>query len=116
MREIKFRYGYTDGTNWIFQSFAIDEIENGDPYQVISDNALLKNYKLITREIFTGLHDDNDKEIYEGDRIIDINGNEYTVEWNDDTCKFQLSDGSCLNDGDRYGTYKCIVGNIYESK
>lgn len=65
---------------------------------------------------FTGKLDDNRKEIFEGDIVVDIIGKHYSVEWNDDTCKYQLSDGSDLNDNDRYGTYLVVIGNIYENK
>ena len=64
---------------------------------------------------FTGKLDDNRKEIFEGDIVVDIIGKHYSVEWNDDTCKYQLSDGSDLNDNDRYGTYLVVIGNIYEN-
>ena len=68
-REYKFRYGYSEGKNWIFHIFTLDQIENGEPYEVLSDNPLLKNYKLVTRDEFTGLTDKNGKEIYEGDIV-----------------------------------------------
>ena len=64
---------------------------------------------------FTGKLDDNRKEIFECDIVVDIIGLRYLVEWNDDTCKYQLSDGSDLNDNDRYGTYLVVIGNIYEN-
>jgi len=64
---------------------------------------------------FTGKVDDNRKEIYEGDIVVDIIGKHYSVEWNDDTCKYQLSDGTDLNDNDRYGTYLVVIGNVYEN-
>ena len=64
---------------------------------------------------FTGRLDDNEKEIFEDDIVMDIVGKYYSVQWNDDTCKFQLSDGTDINDGDRYSTYLVVVGNIYEN-
>jgi hypothetical protein len=64
---------------------------------------------------FTGRLDDNAKEIFEDDIVMDIVGKYYSVQWNDDTCKFQLSDGTDINDGDRYSTYLVVVGNIYEN-
>jgi hypothetical protein len=65
---------------------------------------------------YVGLNDDNGVKIFTGDKIIDINNIEYEVEWNDDTCKFQLSDGSDINDNNRYSTYKVVVGNIHNNK
>lgn len=69
---------------------------------------------------FTGLkehcNDDTslNKEIYEGDIVEFINGARAAVEWNDDTRQWQFSDGSPLNDGERYATHKQIVGNVFE--
>lgn len=53
--------------------------------------------------------------IYEGDIIEFIDGEKLAVEWNDDTCQFQYSDGSPINDGERYATYKKIIGNLYQN-
>lgn len=74
---------------------------------------------MITLMQFTGLKENafesGNKDIYEGDVIEFINGERLVVEWNDDTCQFQYSDGTPINNGERYGTHKMIVGNIYES-
>lgn len=66
-REIKFRYRYTDGKNWIFQSFTLEQIINGEPFEILSDNPMLKNYKYDGYNQYTGLKDKNCNEIYEGD-------------------------------------------------
>lgn len=64
---------------------------------------------------FTGLQQDG-QEFYEGDIVEFIDGKRCVIEWNDDTCQFQFSDGSAISDGDRYSTYKKIIGNIFENE
>lgn len=68
---------------------------------------------------FTGLKENafesGNKDIYESDIIEFINGERLVVEWNDDKCQFQYSDGTPINNGKRYGSHKMIIGNIYES-
>lgn len=111
--QILFRYGYTDGKNWIFKVFSIEEIETGlVPLEIFN----YTGYKLTTRDRWTGRLDDSEQLIYENDTVIDILGLKYKVEWNDDTCKWQLSDGSDINDGDRYSSYLKVIGNIHEKK
>lgn len=69
---------------------------------------------------FTGLHENAFEDtslnnpIYEDDNIRFIDGEILTVEWNDDTCAFQFSDGSPLNDMERYATHKEVIGKIHE--
>lgn len=64
---------------------------------------------------FTGRRDDSGIDIYDGDIVSDINLNTYVVQWNDDTNKWQISNGEDFNDGDRYGSTYYIIGNIYEN-
>jgi hypothetical protein len=67
MKEIKFRYGYTDGINWMFHVFTLAQIENGEHYEILDNEPLLRQYKLQTKDSYTGLKDKNGKEIYNGD-------------------------------------------------
>lgn len=105
-REIKFRVW--DNVDFMSNPFTLRELQIGR-MQFSSDSVVMQ---------YTGLKDnigEEGQEIYEGDIIEFIFGDRYVVEWNDDTCKFQFSDGSDINDGLRYASHKVIVGNIYEN-
>jgi len=69
MREIKFKYGYSDSINTFEKAFTLEEIEQGLQFEEISDSPLLKNYKIVYKRQYTGLKDANDVEIYEGDIV-----------------------------------------------
>ena len=89
-------------------------------YPKLWDNTMPSNWEShYVLQQFTGLlenaYETDNKEIYEGDIIEFINSKRLVVEWNDDTCKFQFSDGTDINDGERYSSHKMIVGNIYEN-
>ena len=85
MREIKFRFRYTDGAHWIFKAFTMQEMLNGDPFEVLSDSPLLRGYKLDGWDQYTGRKDEAGKDVYGGD----ICSGEWpyakkcTVEWDD---------------------------------
>lgn len=69
MREIKFRFRYTDGGNWIFRTYTMPEVLNGEPFEVLSDAPLLRQYKMDGWDQFTGLRDKSGREIYDGDVV-----------------------------------------------
>ena len=112
MREIKFRAW--DDHNKEMISF----------YELVNNPEMLRDVFTASDTLgvfamqFTGLHDDNDIEIYEGDIVefmsISVDKPVF-VEWNDDTCQFQFSDGQPINNDDTYGIYKRVIGNIYEN-
>jgi len=124
-REIKFRYRYTDGKNWIFQSFTLEQIINGEPFEILSDNPMLKNYKYDGYNQYTGLKDKNCNEIYEGDILtyderirgfVKYIGCSFIIEWvgidtYSDLLGWDNWRSGKTSDGSKYE----IIGNIYQN-
>lgn len=97
------------------------------PLDITTDDSITKTMGIM-REVdpetvgqFIGLKENAyesaelNKGIYDGDIIEFIDGRLLAVEWNDDTCQWQFSDGSPLNSGDNYYCHKRIVGNIHDN-
>jgi len=64
---------------------------------------------------YTGRKDANDRNIYEDDLLMDISGKIHSVSWDDDCLQWKLSNGDGLNDGDNYGAYFVVVGNLFQN-
>lgn len=91
-RVIKFKYIYSDGKSFIVKIFTLDDITNGDPFEVLSDSPLLKSYRCIARLQWTGLTDKNGVDIYEGDLLAhDEDYSYYLCEWNDKRACFEVN-------------------------
>jgi hypothetical protein len=69
MREIKLKFFYTDGKEWITKVFTLDEIMNGEPFDYISDSPFFRYYKMVDRVQYIEQHDISGEAIYEGDII-----------------------------------------------
>jgi len=108
MREIKFRVWSICVGIW---SQNIFPIVSGQPVTIDGDN---DDYIF---EQFTGLHDKNGREIYEGDVIMDVDAEPenrpfFPVEWN---CKqgAWCAGDMCFGEDFKYWQ---VIGNIHENR
>ncbi len=89
MRDIKFEYIYSDGLNRIRKIFTLDEISNGDCYDVVLDSPLLARFVIVSKRQYIGKEDINGKEIFEGDKVKHLEGINY-IEYDEDSAMFVL--------------------------
>lgn len=127
MREIKFRAWDNDRKRYDYNNHLVIQLDG------MSHNLQNGESDIYTIEQFTGLHDKNGKEIYEGDILLFKNFHEgwnpkleinkwdaiCVVEWERERSSFSLTE-AC---GNRFGFYrdswfyyeKEIIGNIHEN-
>jgi uncharacterized phage protein (TIGR01671 family) len=123
MREIKFRGKRADNGEWVYGYYGwsmgkhfITTVHCEYPSFSDPGGAYFESSHDVIEETvgqYTGLKDDYSIKIFEGDLVMMTRGAFY-VEWNDDTCQFQFEDGTPINDGDSYGCWKLVAGNIYD--
>ena len=98
MRDTKFRAWDKEAKCYIKEPILVDNF--GNVYEVCEESSPVKGTCLITGkpnvilEQYTGVKDDNDKEIAEGDIVLDCyDGDDaFIVEWDKDTASFILTD------------------------
>ncbi len=120
MRIIKFRGKRIDNGEWIFGDivtnfeYGISILTNLSHVDGAEFNCDV--FGVIPESVgqFTGLKDDAEKDIYEGD-IVEMTDGVFAIEWNDDKCVMQFSEGSPINDENTYGMGKVIIGNLTDN-
>lgn len=109
-REVKFRGLRIDGKGWVYGGyFQHTPDEDGVRYYIFDFNE--GAVEVIPESVgqFTGLHDNNGKEVFEGD-IFELG----VVEWIDGAFRFKNSNCYMVIDSHIAHNFE-IMGNVFEN-
>ena len=87
--EVKFKFVYSNGKDFIVKVFDLVEIMNGDPFEVLSDMPLYRDFKMVGEYQYIG-RCINGTDIFIGDIISDHVGIGLVV-WSQRNCAFKVS-------------------------
>ena len=115
MREIKFRVWDEEAKNYAPIGCVFGFLATINPYsnETICQIVSSKNHEY-SIEQFTGLHDKNGKEIYEGDIIVSRNDIKYVVEWSKENAMF-FAQTSVIEYRSKFWNESIVIGNIHEN-
>lgn len=119
MREYKFRGKRIDNNEWVYGSLLIDEIQKSF---YITDNKEGRAYKVKPETIgqYTGLHDKNGKDIFEGDIIKLDNENVFMwIEYSEKFAQFVTRCKETYFDNEPLGDWELknleVIGNVTDN-
>lgn len=119
-RQIKFRGLRTDGKGWVYGDLLQEYPHHNTGATIQQHGCLVYEVHSDTVGQFTGLHDKNGKEIYEGDFLSNGSDDNVLVIWRQDLASFALTKEGWMYDhyfGEAVDPGYCkVVGTIHDRK